>query len=125
MELRKREEGPESLGLSNAKEIEMAREFFQGLQLWRDLKPRRVQALCACEGRAATRDFELELSYEAGAVMDGARPAAWLDQDSWLEATLDGREGLVWMAEVEYLPEHSADVNMKAVSGLTDNPGLT
>ena len=45
--------------------------------------------------------------------------------DSWLEATLDGREGLVWMAEVEYLPEHSGVVNMKAVSGLTDNPGLT
>ena len=86
---------------------------------WQDLKPRRVQALCACVGRN-----ESELSFEAGAVMDGARPAAWLE-DGWLEATLDGREGLVWMAEVEYLPEHSADVNMKAVSGLTDNPGLT
>ena len=67
--------------------------------MWQDLKPRRVQALCACEGS------NWELSYEAGAVMDGARPAAWLDQDGWLEATLDGREGLVWMAEVEYLPE--------------------
>ena len=99
---------------------EQAREFVQGLQLWQDLKPRRVQALCACVGRN-----ELELSYEAGAVMDGARPAAWLDQDGWLEATLDGREGLVWMVDVEYLPEHSGVVNMKAVSGLTDNPRLT
>ena len=48
---------------------------------------------------------EKELSFKAGAVMDGARPAAWLDRDGWLEATLDGREGLVWIGEVEYLPE--------------------
>ena len=66
----------------------------------------------------------MELSYEAGAVMDGARPAAWLE-DGWLEATLDGREGLVSLEEVEYLPEHSDVVNVKAVSRLTDNPGLT
>ena len=89
-----------------------AKDFVKGLKLWEDLKPRRVQALCACVGRN-----ESELSYEAG--------AAWLDQDGWLEATLDVREGLVWLVEVEYLPEHSDVVNMKAVSGLTDNPGLT
>ena len=88
---------------------EQAREFVQGLQLWQDLKPRRVQALCACEGS------NWELSYEAGAVMDGARPAAWLDRDGWLEATLDGREGLVWIGDFEYLPEHSDVVNMVAV----------
>ena len=89
---------------------EQAREFVQGLQLWQDLKPRRVQALFACEG-----SNELELSYEAGAVMDGARPAAWLDLDGGLEATLDGREGLVWIGDFEYLPEHSDVVNMVAV----------
>ena len=42
LELRKREEGPESLKLSHAKQMEMAREFIHGLQFWRDLKPRRV-----------------------------------------------------------------------------------
>ena len=59
---------------------EAGKDFVKGLKLWEDLKPRRVQALCA---------------FEAGAVMDGARPAAWL-QDGWLEATLDGRDGLVF-----------------------------
>ena len=79
--------------------LEAERHFVKGLKLWRDLKPRRVQALCACVG-----GNETELSFEAGAVMEGARPAAWLE-DGWLEATLDGREGLVFLEEVEYLPE--------------------
>ena len=75
--------------------------------MWEDLKPRRVQAQCACVGRDET-----ELSFEAGAVMDGARPAAWL-VDGWLEATLDGRDGLVCLEEVEYLPDHSDVVNVR------------
>ena len=64
---------------------EAAKEFVKGLKLWEELKPRRVRALCACVGRNET-----ELSFEAGALMDGARPTAWL-VDGWLEATLDGR----------------------------------
>ena len=98
---------------------EAAKDFVKGLKLWEDLKPRRVQAPCACVGGEET-----QLSFEAGAVMDGARPAAWL-VDGWLEATLDGRDGLVFLEEVKYLPDHSDVVNVKAVSGLTDNPGPT
>jgi hypothetical protein len=78
---------------------EAAKDFVKGLKLWEDLKPRRVQALCACAGRNETH-----LSFKAGAVMDGARPAAWLEDD-WLEATLDGRDGLVFQKYVKYLPD--------------------
>ena len=78
---------------------EAAKDFVKGLKLWEDLKPRRVQALCACAGRNET-----QLSFKAGAVMDGAWPAAWLEDD-WLEATLDGRDGLVFRKYVEYLPD--------------------
>ena len=78
---------------------EAAKDFVKGLKLWEDLKPRRVQALCACAGRNET-----QLSFKAGAVMDGARPAAWIEGD-WLEATLDGRDGLVFRKYVEYLPD--------------------
>ena len=97
MELRKREEGPESPKLSDAKQMETAREIVQGLQLWQDLKPRRVQALCACEGRE-----ENELSFEPGAVMTAVRPAAWM-RARWLEGTLDGRVGLIYEDDVKYL----------------------
>ena len=96
----KREEGPESQKfskLSDAKIMESAREIVQGLQLWQDLKPRRVQALCACEGRE-----ENELSFEPGAVMTAVRPAAWM-QARWLEGTLDGRVGLIYKDDVKYL----------------------
>ena len=47
---------------------------------------------------------ETELSFEAGAVMAGVRPAPWL-VDGWLEVTLDGRVGLVYVKDVEYLPD--------------------
>ena len=48
LEFKKREEGPEIERWSKAKVKEMAKEFVHGLKSWRDLKPRRVQALCAC-----------------------------------------------------------------------------
>ena len=85
---------------------EAATDFVKGLELWEDLKPRRVQALCACVGRDETQPTAAgsELSFKAGAVMDGARPTAWL-VDGWLEATLDGRVGLVFVKDVEYLPD--------------------
>ena len=43
-----------------------AKDFVKGLKLWEDINPRRVQAFCACVGRVET-----QLSFEAGAVMDG------------------------------------------------------
>ena len=52
LEIKKGEEGPERW--SKAKVKEMAREFVHGLKLWWDLKPRRVQALCACVGSNET-----------------------------------------------------------------------
>ena len=74
-----------------------AKEFVEGLKLWEDLKPRRVQALCACEGRNET-----QLSFEPGAVMTAVRPAAWM-RARWLEGTLDGRVGLIYEEDVKYL----------------------
>ena len=70
LEFKKREEGPEIERWSKAKVKEMAKEFVHGLKSWRDLKPRRVQALCACEG-----SDETQLSFEPGAVLTAVRPA--------------------------------------------------
>ena len=95
LEFKKREEGPERY--SKAKVKEMAREFIHGLRSWRDFKPRRVQALCACEGIDETH-----LSFEPGAVMTEVRPAAWM-QARWLEGALDGRVGLIYEEHVKYL----------------------
>ena len=99
LEFKKREEGPERY--SKAKVKEMAREFIHGLRSWRDFKPRRVQALCACEGIDETH-----LSFEPGAVMTEVRPAAWMQhsvQARWLEGALDGRVGLIHEEDVKYL----------------------
>ena len=58
-----------------------------------------MQTLCACVG-----SDETELSFKSGAVKTGVRPAAWL-VDGWLEGTLDGRVGLVYVEDVEYLQD--------------------
>ena len=97
LEFKKREEGPEIERWSKAKVKEMAKEFVHGLKSWRDLKPRRVQALCACEG-----SDETQLSFEPGAVLTAVRPAAWMEA-RWLEGTLDGRIGLIYEEDVKYL----------------------
>ena len=85
--------------LPEAKLKEMAREFVHGLKSWRDLKPRRVQALVSCEGCSSD---ETQLSFEPGEVMTAVRPAAWM-RDCWLEGTLDGRVGLIYGKDVKYL----------------------
>ena len=90
-EFKKRERGPEKLSKA------IVREFVQGLKLWQDLKPKRLQALYAC-----VEEDETKLSFEPGAVITGVRPAAWL-VDGWLEGALDGRVGLVFREDVEYL----------------------
>ena len=79
---------------------ERLREFVQGLKWWQDIKPRRVQAMCACVGRY-TRG-ETQLSFEPGALMTAVRPALWL-KTCWLEGALDGRVGLIYGEDVNYL----------------------
>ena len=76
--------------------MEMARDFVHGLKSWRDLKPRRVQALVSCKGNSS------DLSFEPGEVMTEVRPAAWM-RARWLEGTLDGRVGLIYEEDVKYL----------------------
>ena len=78
---------------------EMAREFVHGLKSWRDLKPRRVQALVSCEGCSSD---ETQLSFVPGEVMTAVRPATWM-RARWLEGTLDGRVGLIYEEDVKYL----------------------
>jgi hypothetical protein len=85
--------------LPEAKLKEMAREFVHGLKSWRDLKPRRVQALVSCKGKSSD---ETQLSFEPGEVMTEVRPAAWM-QACWLEGTLDGRVELIYGEDVKYL----------------------
>ena len=99
MEIKRREEGPESLRWPEAKLKEMAREFVHGLRLWRDLRPRRVQALVSCEGSSSD---ETQLSFKPDIVMTEVRPAAWM-RARWLEGTLDGRIGLIYGEDVKYL----------------------
>ena len=74
------------------------RDCVQGLKSWREFKPGRVKALCAC-----VKEDETHLSFEPGAVITGVRPAAWLTNPRWLEGTLNGRVGLVYTKDVEYL----------------------
>ena len=74
------------------------RDYVQGLKSWRDFKPRRVKALCAC-----VKEDETHLSFEPGDVITGVRPAAWLFNPRWLEGTLNGRVGLVYTKDVECL----------------------
>ena len=100
MDLENRKEGPETERWSKANVKEMVavkREFVHGLKSWRDLKPRRVQALCACEG-----SDETQLSFQPGAMMTAVRPAAWM-QARWLEGTLDGRVERINGEDVKYL----------------------
>ena len=105
MEIKRREEGPESLRWPEAQDKlkERARELVQGLKSWRDLKPRRVQALVSCKGDSSD---ETQLSFKPGEVMTEVRPAAWMltrMQARWLEGTLDGRVGLIYRGDVKYL----------------------
>ena len=105
MEIKRREEGPESLRWPEAQDKlkERARELVQGLKSWRDLKPRRVQALVSCKGKSSD---ETQLSFEPGEVMTEVRPAVWMltrMQARWLEGTLDGRVGLIYGEDVKYL----------------------
>ena len=74
------------------------RDCVQGLKSWREFKPGRVKALCAC-----VKEDETHLSFEPGDVITGVRPAAWLTNPRWLEGTLNGRVGLVYTKDVEYL----------------------
>ena len=74
------------------------RDCVQSLKSWREFKPGRVKALCAC-----VKEDETELSYEPGDVITGVRPAVWLTNRRWLEGTLNGRVGLVYKKDVEYL----------------------
>ena len=64
---------------------------------WQEFKPRRVRAVKACVGRNET-----ELSFEPGDIVTEVRPAR--GNPGWLEGTLEGRVGLVWGSDVEYLP---------------------
>ena len=92
MRLERKKRGPEYRWSK-----ELSREFVHGLKSWQDLKPRRVQALCACVGSGET-----QLSFEPGAVMTAVRPAFWL-KACWLEGALDGRVGLIYQEDVKYL----------------------
>ena len=57
-----------------------------------------VRALCARVGE------ETDLSFKPGAVVTGVQAAAWL-RNGWLEGALDGRIGLVFVKDVEYLQD--------------------
>ena len=57
-----------------------------------------MKALCAC-----VKEDETHLSFEPGALITGVRPVAWLTNPRWLEGILNGRVGLVYMKDVEYL----------------------
>ena len=50
------------------------------------------------------KEDETHLYFKPGAVITGVRPAAWL-VDGWLEGTLNGRVGLVYVKDVEYLQD--------------------
>ena len=56
LQLERKKRGPEQRWSK-----EQSREIVLGLKSWQDLKPRRVQALCACVGREET-----QLSFEPG-----------------------------------------------------------
>ena len=101
-EFKRREEGPVSLRwptVPKANFREKKREFVHGLKSWRDLKPRKVQALVSHEGCSSEGT---KLSFKHGEVMTAVRPAAWV-RDRWLEGTLDGRVGLIHGEDVKYL----------------------
>ena len=80
---------------------------------WQEFKPRTVRAVKAFgEGREDMLSYQLELSFEPGALITGVRPASWLADSQfyhsrWLEGTLDGRVGLVLECCVKYLPDQS------------------
>ena len=82
---------------SLAEQKELARETVHGLKAWQDLKPKRVQALCA-----SVEEDETKLFFDPDAVITGIRPAAWL-VDGWLEGALDGTVGLVFKEDAEYI----------------------
>ena len=84
-------------GQGRFQDKEKRRELVRGLRLWHEIKPRRVRAMCAW-----VAEEEEDLSFKPGAVMTGVRPAAWLN-DGWLEGTLEGRTGLFYVTEVDYL----------------------